>query len=307
MEMDSIQAQAWEWLLPIEQNSLFLILGTGKTSWEVGEMLNISHYKYIELRERSETFFKMFYNFLQKHPHLFRPDGPCQEEFKDYMEALICHRKTRKEAILHTGSSVNLLNEVNMKKVELNINRLKLSDDEWDRDTLKLIQEFDRWNNFRILPKMLQLPSAYKRRLNKRHKIYINYLLNSTKMPEWLIERIKERFYFKTNKEDNKWYISLISTKVFPEMGYSVISVKKDPEVLKDLTKFYIYVFSSKEDADSFGFKIANYKIQTSRVRLGQRFWPEYREIVERAINYKFINNLDFDMKILEKAYKKLS
>lgn len=303
--MNDAQQQAWEWLSETEQRSLFLTLSTGKSSWEAGEMLKISHYKYLEIKERSEVFFKLFTNFLTKHPSLFRPDGPCQEDFKDYMEAVICQRKTRKEAALFSGYSANLLCEVNNRKIELNIQRLKESGNRWDLDTLLLIQEFDRWNNFRILPKMLQQPSAYKRRLNKKDKIYIKYLLNSSKMPEWLLERLKERFYFKTKRDDRRYWVALISKTLYKE-GYFLLPIRRDEEVVEQMNKFYIYVFETKDAADSFGFKVANYKIQTARVKLGLKFWPEYREIVKQAINYNSINNLNFNVKTLDMAYEGL-
>ena len=301
--MDAIQQQAWDWLLPNEQNSLYLTLGTGKSSWEVGEMMKISHYKYLEIKERSEELFKMFTHFLSKYPSIFRPDGPCQEDFKDYIEAVICYRKTRKEAAKYTGISSNLLSEINSKKIELNINRLKSSDNSWDRATLELIQEFDRWNNFRILPLLLQRPSAYKRRLNKKHKIYIRYLLDSRKMPEWLLNKIKERFYFKTRKAENKCYVALINKDIYEE-GYFILPIKREESIIQEMNRFYLYVFNSKTEADAFGFKVANYNIQTSRVKLGLKFWPEYRAIVEKALNYNSINNLDFNVKILDKAYE---
>lgn len=300
--MNETQQQAWEWLLPNEQRSLFLNLSTGKSSWEVGEMLKISHYKYLEIKERAEVFFKLFTNFLEIHPSIFRPDGPCQEDFKDYIEAVICKRKPRKEAALDTGYSTNLLSEVTNSKITKNMRRLKDSDNIWDLDTHKLILEFDRWNNFRILPKMLQQPSAYKRRLNKKDKIYIKYLLNSSKMPSWLLEKIKERFYYKTKHPEKKYWVALISKELYEE-GYFLLPVRKTEEVLKEMNRFYIYVFNSKDDADSFGFKVANYHIQTSRVKLGLKFWPEYREVVQKAINYKSINNLDFNVKTLDMAY----
>ena len=72
------------------------------------------------------------------------------------------------------------------------------------------------------------------------------------------------------------------------------------------MNKYYIYVFENKEDADSFGFKVANYRTQTARVRLGLKFWPEYREVVKQAINYGSINNLDFNVKTLDMAYQSL-
>ena len=72
------------------------------------------------------------------------------------------------------------------------------------------------------------------------------------------------------------------------------------------MSKFYIYVFENKDDADSFGFKVANYRTQTARVRLGLKFWPEYREVVKQAINYGSINNLDFNVKTLDMAYSNI-
>lgn len=304
--MNQAQSTAWEWLTETEQRSLFLTLSNGKSSWEAGEILKISHYKYLEIRERSEILFKLFTNFLEKHPSLFRPDGPCQESFKDYMEAVICDRKTRKEAALYSGYSENLITSINNKRIENNINRLKISTNEWDIDTLKLIQEFDRWNNFRILPKLLQQPSAYKRRLNKKDKIYIKYLLNSSKIPEWLLKKIKERFYFKTRRDDRRYWVVLISKKLYKE-SYFLLPVRRSQEVVDEFSRFYMYVFDNKDDADMFGLKVSNYKIQTSRVRLGLKFWPEYREIVKRAINYNSINNIDFNVKTLDMAYSKIS
>lgn len=305
--MDDRTKKAWSWLLPNEQNSLYLTLGTGKSSWEVGEMMKLSHYKYLEIKERAEIFLKMFSEFLQKHDSLFRWDGPCTEDFKEYITACICDRKTVKEARLYTGLSVNLLNPVSEKLITKNIGRLKESDNIWDLDTLELILEFDRWNNFRILPKMLQRPSAYKRRVNKKHKIYIKYLLDHKKMPNWLLERIEERFKCKARRKytEDQYWICLISDTLYKD-GYKVIPVRKSEELLKEMNKFYIYVFKEKDHADSFGFMVANYRIKTSQVRLGLKFWPDYRLAVESAINYNNINNLDFDVSILKKAHKKL-
>lgn len=302
--MKDYQEKAWNWLLEEEQNSLFLTLGTGKSSWEVGEMMKKSHYKYLEIKERSEKLFRLFTDFLEVHPSLFRPDGPCQEDFKDYIEAVICHRKKKREAAGYTGHSENLLNEVNNKKIEKNLRYLKESGDSWDNDTYLLIHEFDRWNNFRILPKMIQWPSAFKRRINKKHKIYIRYLLSQDKMPDWVLEKIKERFYFKTRKAENKYYIALISHSLFKETGYFLLPIKRDEEVVNEMSKFFIYVFECKSDADAFAFKVANYRLQTSRVKLGLKYWPEYRDIVERAVNYSKVNNMDFDFRTLDNAYR---
>lgn len=299
--MTENQKRAWEWLLEKEQHSLFLTLGQGKSSWEVGEILGLSHYKYLEIKERAEVFFKLFTNFLERWPSLFRPGNPCQESFKDLMDAFICRRVKRKSAALFSGDAANLVKRISTASIRNNLKVLSESDDPWDKDTMALILEFDRWNNFRILPHEWQQPSAYKRRLNKKDKIYIKYLLDPVKTPFWMLKKIKERFYYKGRKAENTAYVALISKRLFKE-GYLVMPIRKDPEVIKEMTGFYMYVFDSKYDADSLGFKISNYYIQTSRVRLGQKFWPEYREIVQRALNYNEMNNINFSRDNLDMA-----
>ena len=88
-KMTSAQSQAWDCLKPIEQQSLFLQLSEGKSSWEAGNVLGITHYKYIEIRERSQKFFKLFTDFFEEHGSIFRPDSPCEPQFRDFMEACI--------------------------------------------------------------------------------------------------------------------------------------------------------------------------------------------------------------------------
>lgn len=303
--MNDNQKRAWEWLLPKEQNSIYLTLGTGKSSWEVGEMMKLSHYKYLEIKERAEIFLKLFTNFLDKHSDIFRWDGPCTEDFKEFILACIVDRKSLKEAKLYTGDSVNLLNQVSTKLILKNLQRLKESDSEWDHDTLELILEFDRWNNFRILPKIVQRPSAYKRRLNKKHKIYINYLLDRKKMPNWLLKRIEDRFKCSPKRKKDILWISLISNTLYKD-GYKVVPVEGTEELVNEMNRFYIYIFKDKSQADSFGFSVANYKLKTSHVRLGQKFWPEYRLSVESAINYNQINNLIVDVNSIKKSHQAL-
>lgn len=301
--MNKVQEQAWEWLRPEEQNSLYLTLGTGKSSWEVGEMMKKSHYKYLEIKERSEVLFKLFTTFLENHPSLFRPGGPCQETFIDYIEALICKRTSIREATLFSGNSLNMLPKIKSDMIRKNLIRLGESPNIWDQETLRLILEFDRWNNFRILPKMMQLPSCYKRKINKKHKIYIKYIRD---LPKELVLKIKERFYFKSHKESNKYYTVLYSFDLFPESGYFVMPISKDDSVIQELSDLYLYIFKTRDEADIFGFKIANYYLQTSHVKLGLKFWPEYRDIVSRSINYNSINNLDFDTRKLASRFKNL-
>ena len=62
--MNEAQKKAWDCLKDLEQKSLFLQLSENKSSWEAGEILKLSHYKYLEVRERSEKFFRLFSDFF---------------------------------------------------------------------------------------------------------------------------------------------------------------------------------------------------------------------------------------------------
>ena len=300
--MEDYQKRAWECLTEIERQSLFLQLSNGKSTWEVGTILKISHYKYLEIRERSEKFFRLFSDYFQIHEAIFRPDSPCEEAFRDYIEGVIEKRLTRKQASLYMGDSANIVHKIRVRLIERNLVRLKESENPWDRDTLALIFEFDRWNNFRILPKILQQPSAYKRRVNKKDKVYIKYLLE--RVPDWVHEKIIERFRYRTKQHIQKYWICLISPILYKETsGYKLLPIRPTEESITEMNRFFIYVFKDKEDADTFGFMVNTYLDKTTEVKMGQKFWPEYRYIIQKAINYKEVNNIDLSVKTLDMAY----
>lgn len=297
--MESHQEKAWDILTDLERNSLYLQMSQGQSSWEAGEILGISHYKYLELRERSVKFFKMFSEFYEKYPCLFRPDCPVEDRFRDFIEGCIEKRLSRKQAITYCGDSSQVITEVRRKVILRNIDRLKHSDNEWDIDIYKMIMEFDRWNNSRILPRSIQQMSAYKRRNNKREKIYINYLQS---IPDWKIKALIDVFTYnpKTRKAH---YIALFSQELF-EDGYQVLSVKPDKETLEKLSNLYIYIFERKELADTFGYMVSTYLEKIKGPRLGIQFWQEYRTALDYAINYKQVNNIDFYSDKLDMAYE---
>lgn len=301
--MNPTEDKAWAMLTTHEQNSLSLNLSHGLSSWEAGEILGISHYKYLEIKERSEKFFKLFIDYFNtiKLACLFHPESVAQEEFRDYIEACIEKRMTRGEASKYTGHGCFRVNTIQNRHIELNMNRLRTSHLESDKATHMLILEFDRWNNKRILPRKLQMPSAYKRRLNKRDKAYIKYL---NKVKTSRVENTLSRFTYRPLKASvNRYFIALISNELF-EDGYQVIAVKPDENTLEKLTKLYIYVFPEQSHADVFGYMVATYKERLTKAGDGQRFWPQYHSTINKAVNFKSINNIHFYAEDLERAYK---
>lgn len=80
--MNEAQQKAWSCLIDKEQQSLFLQLSESKSSWEAGEILKLSHYKYLEIRERSEKFFRLFSDFLRNTLLFFDQIAPVRETSK---------------------------------------------------------------------------------------------------------------------------------------------------------------------------------------------------------------------------------
>lgn len=76
--MNEAQQKAWSCLIDKEQQSLFLQLSESKSSWETGEILKLSHYKYLEIRERSEKFFRLFSDFLRNTLLFFDQIAPVR-------------------------------------------------------------------------------------------------------------------------------------------------------------------------------------------------------------------------------------
>lgn len=302
--MTEAQQKAWDCLREDERQSLFLQLSNGKSAWEAGTILKISHYKYVEIRERSQKFFRMFTDFFEKHESIFRPDAPYKRTFMDYIEGCIEKRLTRKESAAYSGDSTQLLAKIRTKMLEHNLKALRDSEDPWDKDTFTFIIEFDRWNNFRILPRLLQAPSAYKRRANEKQKIYIKYLRE--KFPKWAHRKLIVRYRSKIthNSTGERYWVALISREKYPKTGYYVFPVKPSEEVIREMSRFFIYVFKDQDDADSFGFMVDKYIEKTSSIPSGQKFWTEFRNILSEAVNYTQVNNIDFNMKTLDMAYK---
>ena len=295
--MEKYQERAWDCLTSNEQNCLYLNFSQGLSARRSGEIMKIAHYKYLELKARAEKFFKLYSDFFAIHNDIFRPDAPVGEKFRDYIYGCILRRLPKLEATEYAGDSAWLLKKKKNKHIIRGMETLKASTNQWDKDTYAFIMEFDRWNNFRILPRILQAPSAYKRRGNKKDKIYLKYL---HRIPDSRIRAMVD-IYWSNGRPDKRYYIAMLS-EIF-EDGYGVVPIKRKPEIVSELTKNKIYIFEEQIDADKFGLMVYHYFEKTSNIKLGLAFWKEYRELIETAINYREINNMDFTCENLDMAY----
>lgn len=293
--MNEYQEKAWSWLTKDEQDSLLLTLTQGLSSWRASEALGITHYKYLELKARSEKLFRLFCDYLEIHHNLIPPRAPIGEHFRDFITGCIEKRLSKNDAVIYGGDSKWYLREILANQLRFNMDNLRNSSDKWCNDLYALILEFDRWNNFRILPLDLQAPSPYRRRSQKKYKIYLRFLFQ---IPDFKINSLILQY---NNPGRGRHYIAVISL-IFPK-NYKLIPVSRSQKITKELSKKRIYVFENKGDAETFGLLASQYYTYTQNIKTGQRFWNNFYDAIEKAVNFKEINHIDFNINLLEKAY----
>lgn len=297
--MEPYQEKAWDILTQSEKNSLFLQMSQGQSSWEASEILGISHYKYLELKERSIKFFKMFSEYFQKFNTLISPNSVIDPRFRDFIEATIEKRLPKSEVVAYMDDSSLFIRGIKSKFLTSNMKRLLESESEHDNRLYDIIIEFDRWNNQRILPRDLQLPSAYKRRNNKRDKVYISYISN---IPQYKVSAIADMFEYKVRSEKKpRYYLTLIDDAY--EDGYFIIPVKTKDSTVEKLSQLSLFIFDTKDKADTFGYLVTQFIHKPKTPKSGQEFWSRYRDCTRMAINYDKVSMSNFYAEKLDIAY----
>ena len=74
--------------------------------------------------------------------------------------------------------------------------------------------------------------------------------------------------------------------------------IRKDKDILSEITKMKIYIFSTIMDADIFGVLVKEFFERTKDPKSGLKFWEEYRSVIKTEIN-----NMDFTCSNLDMAY----
>lgn len=284
-----------EILLPDEKVSLGLQHNMQKSSWQAGEIMGKSHYKYLEINYRATHFIKLFKEYLDLFGDIIPEYVTGDEKVKTYFRLCIKKRMKPGQAIAELG---------NIKKKQLDALIIKTLQDWSDPEkpnefqAFNLVKEFDRWNNFRILPQSCQEPSAYKRRVKNIYKRQVKML---GKLPPLSIDKITE-LCKASNNFMPKAYLPLITPK-----GPTVLMAKGNPRTIQLATEINLYIFSDKDSAKKYIEAVHRYISVTFRECTdGLEFWPKYRELIKKALNYDSIQKITPSRKYLEMAMKNL-
>src|SRR5690606_5661309 len=160
---------------------------------KAGEIMGKAHYKYLEILERGKAYLKIFHEYVEAFDDVIPSYIKITPDFREYLTLLIMKRQKVKEACSNMVNPKWMQKSYRDKIITENILSLVRSQKEYNKQFCILVKDFDRWNNFRILPYEVQDPSAFKRR-NKNSDIKnIVHVLN---FHTYSIRELINRFEF---------------------------------------------------------------------------------------------------------------
>lgn len=292
-----INDDAWGILNEDERTAISLSLGHGKSTWESGEIMSKAHFKYLEIQKRARKFLEIFTNHLEKYKGLFPEDIHLSFAFKEYLILTILERKNISQSVKQMEDPSYGIASRRTKLIVYEIEKLKKIDTESTRDLYGLIMDFDRWNNFRILPLEIQEPSAFKRRNKARN---IKHLKKVTTLPQFSVLKVIEKYSY--GGKYKKIYLPLISGHL--ENNYKIIQARERSTIIDEISRIGLFLFSDRAIAEEFAKLVSKYFINSVKnCKTGQRFWPEFRVLITKAYNYKELENIYKSRTYLDKSF----
>lgn len=286
--------KAWKLLTTDEQMAITLSLSHGKSSWEIGEIMGKSHYKLLEIMARGKRFFKLFGEYFDEHGQLFPEGCSVDVDFQFFMEKAILDRLPLKKINNIIGNPNFIDNRKRAREIEKGMKSIK---SQKAHDLYDLIIEFDRWNNYRVLPESIQEPSAFKRRNKTREK---NRLKLVSDLPDLTIDIIRKRFETKGKGQAGVIFLPIIDRKL--KSKKDILRVSNEKINITTLSYLGFYVFrdynQSLEYIDLVKEFIFNEEVTCKK---GLVFWPQFRVLSSKALNYNRLENIKTNRKYFEK------
>lgn len=297
--MSKVNKFAWEILTHEERMAVTLSLGHKKSSWESGEIMNKSHYKFLEIVARAEKFLRMFTEFYNKYGGFIPYEVQLSPDVESYLTMAVTKRMLPKDIGEKMTNRAFMVISYRDRLVDEQLWALKSVKKDYNQDFLSLLLEFDRWNNFRILPKYWQQESAFKRRIKGKELKYIKSICG---LPKFSVDKLREKF------ESQKGTVfTVLVSEVFPS-GFLIMPIRDRGAKLTALTAMGFPLFTTRGAAEEIAFLLANYLFSKpqrgiSRVKLGLDFWDRFRESLSKSTNYTEIMGIIPNRKFQEDAF----
>tara|TARA_R110001632_G_scaffold228435_1_gene363614 strand:- start:1452 stop:2423 length:972 start_codon:yes stop_codon:yes gene_type:complete len=284
-----------------EKTAINLSAGMDKSSWEAGEIMAKAHYKYLEIQKRSEQFIKMFNNHYLKYGQLI-PECDLDLNFSKFILLVVEKRMKVKDAVNKMKKTDYTDSKKRGKMIINQLLTMRLSELTEHTDLYNLIMDFDRWNNFRVLPKEIQEPSAFKRRNKVRD---LKQLELSLTIPNISASHILKKYSWSSDKIPENMGYGVLMIRDAKKPSYNVFTYKKaDIKKVSEITSMFIYLFDDHKDAKEFAELLHTFPNKGDRdCKHGLKFWPIFRVLSRRANNYNELNNIAPSRKNQEEAF----
>lgn len=294
-----LNKQAWEMLTEDERIALGLKMGMNKSTWEAGEILDRSHYKYLEIQYRAKKFLEMFTEHLELYRELIPKYIQGDSVVKKYLEYCMVKRMKTMAAITEINNNdedrVYSKADMNNRIIE-QIRKWGRSENVYELSIFNIVKEFDRWNNFRILPRELQEPSAFKRRIKNMYKKHIRVFKI---MPDLSKKKLKQLV---ETKNSPFGYLPMITRGKI-----EILKVKENKNTIPLFVDLCLYVFKVEDEAKEYITDVFHYVNMAKKdCKDGINFWNKYRDHIGKANNFEGIQKITATRSHLELAMEKL-
>lgn len=282
----------WKYLLPDEKIALSLKFGFDKSIWQVGMVIQKPHYKSFEVINRSLRYLDLYTEFFDNFDGIVSESSAITcNDFRTYLQCILVSRKTLNETYDIIDNLKYLLASNKVKMVTEQMALLKSSDNLHDQHLHDFILEFDRWNNFRILPISIQEPSAFKRRDKRRLMKLLNTFLT---IEPGVIDIIKTKFAIKPSKSTGEISYLILFDKREKD-NYHIVPVDISSDEYTYLSERGFIVYKKKADAERCAKLVSEYyladKPKTSSE--GIIFWNNFRKVLSLALNYLTLSRIN--------------
>src|SRR5580698_555761 len=143
--MMKFNKKAFKLLKKDEREALSLKNLQGKSSWQGGEVLKKSHYKYLEITTRAEKFFELFNQHYNLYTDLIPYGVKIDKDFKHYLSLTIEQRLKVGDAIKLIPNPLYQTNKTREPLIIKGVLSLKRSKSVHEQNLYNAIMEFDRY------------------------------------------------------------------------------------------------------------------------------------------------------------------
>lgn len=282
----------WKYLLPDEKIALSLKFGFDKSIWQVGMVIQKPHYKSFEVINRSLRYLDLYTEFFSEFDDILSPNTAItNKDFITYIRCILVSRKTLNETYDIINNPNYLLSSNKVKMVSSQMELLKASKNAHDKHLHDFIIEFDRWNNFRILPIHLQEPSAFKRRDKRRLMKLLNTFLT---IEPGVIDIIKKKFAINPNRSTGEIsYLILFDKR--ETINYHIIPVDISSNEYSYLSERGFIIYKKRPDAEKCARLVSEYYLDDAQKTSSEGiiFWNNFRNLLSLSLNYITISKIN--------------